>query len=96
MSERIIDAVITADDAFITAKMDADDYSMAGSLDYEEGFTGDLDTKIDVSDYNLLPNKPKINNHELIGNKKGGQLELINTDDLVTEQMIDTILYGGL
>lgn len=96
MSERIIDAVITADDAFITAQMDADDYSMTGSLDYEEEFTGDLDTKIDVSDYNLLPNKPKINNHELIGNKKGDQLELINTDDLVTEQMIDTILYGGL
>lgn len=47
-------------------------------------------------DYNDLDNKPSINSVTLIGNKTGTELSLINTDDLIAESEIDTIVFGGL
>ena len=49
-----------------------------------------------VRDYESLVNKPSINDVTLVGNKTGNQLSLINTDDILTEQDIDRIVYGGL
>lgn len=42
-----------------------------------------------TSDYNQLINHPSINEHELVGNKNGNELGLINSDDTLGLQEID-------
>ena len=48
-----------------------------------------------TNNYEKLINKPQINNIELLGNKTSKQLKLQDEMDLITEQDIDEIMYGG-
>lgn len=50
----------------------------------------------DALDYERLINKPHINSVGLVGNKTGGDLRLINSDDCLLEYEIDRIIFGGL
>lgn len=55
----------------------------------------DIDTsKGVVPPYDVLPNKPQINNITLIGNKTSKQLGLQDELDMADEHDIDDILYG--
>lgn len=47
-----------------------------------------------TTNYNVLANKPQINNIELIGNKSSKQLGLQDTLDMAEKHDIDDILYG--
>lgn len=47
-------------------------------------------------DYNKLLNKPSINSVELIGNKTSAELFVQDAMDEISEQDIDTIVFGGL
>lgn len=59
------------------------------SKDFKADF-GEV-TKASTSDYNELYNKPKIDGVTLQGNKTHSQIGI----GLVSEQDIDTIIYGG-
>ena len=48
-----------------------------------------------INDYNLLINHPSINSVELIGNRVSEELGLEPTIIDITEQDIDTIIFGG-
>lgn len=49
---------------------------------------------VHTDNYDDLYNKPRINGHELIGDKSGPELELQNHMDEITAQDIDNIIYG--
>ena len=46
------------------------------------------------NNYNTLTNKPQINSVTLIGNKTGEELNLQDKMKEITNQEIDTIIYG--
>ena len=65
------------------------------TLDNNEPINIDIDTSTSVvPPYDVLPNKPQINNVTLIGNKTSRQLGLQDELDMADEHDIDEILYG--
>ena len=65
------------------------------TLDNNEPINIDIDTSTGVvPPYDVLPNKPQINNVTLIGNKTSKQLGLQDELDMADEHDIDEILYG--
>lgn len=53
-------------------------------------------TSMNTSNYNDLLNKPKINNIELIGNKKSSELNLQEEMEEITNLEIDKMFKGGV
>lgn len=49
---------------------------------------------VHTDNYEDLYNKPRINGHELIGDKTGLELELQDLMDKITAQDIDNIIFG--
>ena len=68
--------------------------SIRGKLDNNNTFSGKLTTNNNL--YEELRGKPKINGIELVGNKTGKQLSLIDSEDSIPEYEIDQIIFGGL
>lgn len=60
---------------------------------YETG--GGAKLPIDYEDRKQLINRPHINYKELIGNKTSEELGLQDTIEDITNQDIDSIIYGG-
>lgn len=47
-----------------------------------------------IYDYNALSNKPKINDIELVGDKKSNDLHLQDEMSAISDTDIDKIIYG--
>lgn len=58
---------------------------------------GDLKiaTSTSAKDYDVLINKPQINGVELIGNKLSADIHVQDEMNVISEQDIDRIIYGG-
>lgn len=53
-----------------------------------------LTESLSVKDYDLLDNKPSINQFTVEGDKTAADYRLQDKLDLITEQMIDNLFYG--
>ena len=52
-------------------------------------------TRVETADYNKLSHKPTINSITVEGDKVGLDYNLQNKMEMITEQEIDDIIYGG-
>lgn len=53
------------------------------------------DPKGAVPSYKVLPDKPQINGHTLVENKTADELDLEHKLNVITEQQIDNLFFGG-
>lgn len=71
--------------------------SVTGNISTNKSLSGQLKMPnfVETGNYNLLINRPRINDIELIGNKNSEELGLEPTIVDISEQDIDKLIYGG-
>ena len=70
--------------------------ALKGNLNSPDSIKGELTGSAQCGNYEKLRKKPRINSVELVGNKSGKQLALIDSEDSILEYEIDQIIFGGL